>query len=119
MKGHLVGYVDGLTYRIWIPTLNTIIRFGLVKFGDELLRGDVIGDMPFTTIEEPFHVLDEITLSLLLCDMVIPRNIVQGFRLRNQLLTLVLHLTRYHHLHLHHPLHNHLLASETRILKYF
>lgn len=33
-KGYLVGYVDAINYRIWLPMTNTIIKSTFVKFDE-------------------------------------------------------------------------------------
>lgn len=44
-KGYLVGYADGITYRVWVPSSNTVIQSIFVRFDK----------MSFSTLDASTH----------------------------------------------------------------
>ncbi|CAM6127224.1 unnamed protein product [Calypogeia fissa] len=57
-KGYLVGYAEGLHYRVWFPHTNEVIRSSYVQF-DETLRQTAIPYV-FVPVSSPsIHQLDE------------------------------------------------------------
>lgn len=55
-KGYLVGYVDGVTYRISIPSTNKVIHFAFVRF-DEIFYGlENVFDIPLVIQEEVLEI---------------------------------------------------------------
>lgn len=68
-KGFLVGYIDGLNYRIWILAKNSIIHSTFIYFNETYEYNDKSDDIPLLIEDVDSHE-EEVCLSL-------PENIPQ------------------------------------------